>query len=153
MKYNDNGTVKELKAKVYDTLPVGTEVDYSGSTVPDGWIQIDDPNVYSTTETICGTWIDGGPIYRKVCYISALPSSIGTTEKYDVNIRNANYVVNCYGSCSNGNWFNAYRCDNAEAAIGCWYDIDTQRITITVGKDRSSLSAYIVVEYTKNTSL
>lgn len=42
MKYNDNGTVKEIKVKVFDTLPIGTEVDYDGSTVPSGWTDTTD---------------------------------------------------------------------------------------------------------------
>lgn len=42
MKYNDNGTYKDIYAKAFDTLPVGAEVDYDGQTVPDGWTQIDD---------------------------------------------------------------------------------------------------------------
>lgn len=40
MKYNDNGTVKEIKVKSFDTLPVGTEVDYEGSVVPSGWTEV-----------------------------------------------------------------------------------------------------------------
>ena len=42
MKYNDNGTIKEIKVKSFDTLPVGTEVDYDGETVPSGWTEVDD---------------------------------------------------------------------------------------------------------------
>ena len=37
MKFNDNGTVKDIYIKTFDTLPIGTEVDYDGETVPDGW--------------------------------------------------------------------------------------------------------------------
>ena len=42
MKYNDDGTIKEIKVKAFDTLPVGAEVDYNGETVPDGWTEVDD---------------------------------------------------------------------------------------------------------------
>lgn len=55
-----------LVVKVGDTLPIGTEVDYDGQSVPAGWQEVDDPNVYSTDETRIGTWIDGKPLYRKV---------------------------------------------------------------------------------------
>lgn len=41
MKYNDNGTYKDIYVKTFDTLPVGTEVDYDGNTVPTGWTQVD----------------------------------------------------------------------------------------------------------------
>lgn len=56
----------DVVVKVGDTLPIGTEVDYDGQTAPAGWQEIDDPNVYSTTEKRIGTWIDGKPLYRKV---------------------------------------------------------------------------------------
>ena len=63
MKYNDNGTYKDIYVKAFDTLPVGTEVDYIGDTVPDGWSEVDS---YSTNEVDTGqTWIDGKKIYRK----------------------------------------------------------------------------------------
>ena len=40
MKYNDNGEYKDIYAKAFDTLPIGTEVDYNGNTVPTGWTQV-----------------------------------------------------------------------------------------------------------------
>ena len=36
------GEVYEPVVKVSDTLPTGTEVDYDGSVVPDGWEEVDD---------------------------------------------------------------------------------------------------------------
>lgn len=42
MKYNDNGTYKDIYVKSFDTLPVGTEVDYDGSVVPSGWTDTTD---------------------------------------------------------------------------------------------------------------
>ena len=40
MKYNDNGEYKDIYVKAFDTLPVGTEVDYDGSVVPSGWSEV-----------------------------------------------------------------------------------------------------------------
>ena len=37
MKYNDNGTIKDIVIKAGDTLPVGTIVEYDGDTIPDGY--------------------------------------------------------------------------------------------------------------------
>ena len=65
-KDSTTGQMKPLGVKVEDTLPVGTEVDYDGQDIPEGWVEIDDPNTYSTEEQRIGTWIDGKPIYRKV---------------------------------------------------------------------------------------
>ncbi len=40
MKYNDNGEYKDIYVKSFDTLPVGTEVDFDGETVPQGWTAV-----------------------------------------------------------------------------------------------------------------
>lgn len=40
MKYNDNGEIKNIVVKASDSLPVGTEVDYDGTTVPNGWEKV-----------------------------------------------------------------------------------------------------------------
>ena len=66
IKYKDNGEYKDIVVKVGDTLPIGAEVDYEGSVVPNGWEKVDDPNEYSTTEQVIGKWKDGKPIYRSV---------------------------------------------------------------------------------------
>lgn len=92
MKYNDNGEYKDIYVKSFDTLPVGTEVDYDGNTVPAGWTEITDiqPSVYSTTETICGTWIDGKPLYRKVFEITSL--TYNTVTNYSHGIANVSFI-------------------------------------------------------------
>lgn len=41
MKYNDNGTVKNIVVKAGDTLPIGTIVEYEGKTIPDGYEEIE----------------------------------------------------------------------------------------------------------------
>lgn len=49
MKYNDDGTIKEIKVKSFDTLPVGSEVDYDGSVVPDGWTEVEEVGEITTS--------------------------------------------------------------------------------------------------------
>lgn len=41
MKYNDNGQWKDLKVKAFDTLPIGSVVEYDGTEVPDGYEKVD----------------------------------------------------------------------------------------------------------------
>ena len=86
MKYKDptTGNFKEINVKVADTLPVGSEVDYNGTTIPTGWEEVDSPNEYSTEETKIGTWIDGKPLYRKV--INAKPT-ISNTSNQTISIK------------------------------------------------------------------
>lgn len=40
MKYNDNGTYKDIYVKAFDTLPVGAEIEYNGQVIPNGWEQV-----------------------------------------------------------------------------------------------------------------
>ena len=49
MYYNDDGEIKEIKVKSYDTLPVGTIVEYDGDTIPEGWEEVE--NVLYENET------------------------------------------------------------------------------------------------------
>ena len=42
MKYNKNGEWKDIVVKATDTLPIGTEVDYNGTDIPDGWEEVED---------------------------------------------------------------------------------------------------------------
>lgn len=50
MNYNDNGTIKQITVKAGDTLPVGTEVDFDGTTIPAGWEEV--PTVGENTKTV-----------------------------------------------------------------------------------------------------
>lgn len=87
MKYNDNGTYKDIYVKAFDTLPVGAEVDYDGSVVPDGWTEVE---TYSTNEVNTGqTWIDGKPIYRKV-----VNGSVPTTSSNGTDVSSGIFVNN-----------------------------------------------------------
>lgn len=72
MKYSQDGiTYDEIYIKALDSMPVGTIVDYDGTSanIPVGWETLG--NDYSTTEINTGqTWIDGKPIYRIVLDIT-----------------------------------------------------------------------------------
>lgn len=108
-------------------------------------------NIYSTTETVIGTWVNNKPIYRKTVDTGALPSIGGKT--IDHNISNIDYVTKIIGT--------AYRnTDNIflplphatydNTAISCY--CDKTLITIIVYTDRSAFQeSYVTLEYTKTT--
>ena len=54
MKYNDNGTYKDIYVKAFDTLPVGAIVEYSGSTIPSGWTNIGNDKIQKTSQYMQG---------------------------------------------------------------------------------------------------
>lgn len=59
MKYNDNGTIKEIPVKASDTLPIGSIVAYSSSKAPENWLICDGSEIsrtlYSELFNIIGT--------------------------------------------------------------------------------------------------
>lgn len=155
---NENAIWKEREVENSgggDTLPIGTIVDYNGTTVPDGYEQVDDPNSYSTNEVEIGTWIDGSKIYRKTIIIN----SVGTagTWTLDTGVK-FGVLVNLYGSFlrdSDHNFFpvNAPRTTiTSIIATTTGYDTSTQHNTLyfDVGSDRSNLHGWVIIEYTKS---
>lgn len=98
-----------------------------------------------------GTYKEGGvtyPVYSKIVYISALPSTAGITN-YPHGITNIKQILAVYGSCSNSMVMNAPRQNNQDNI--CIYQVQKSgNIAIEVGKDRSSISAYVTLIYAKN---
>lgn len=86
------GTLETVYVKALDSMPVGTEVDFDGTSadIPTGWEQITDPSVYSTNEIVIGTWIDGRPIYRKTFESSNFQNG-------QAILTGIRWVVNSYG--------------------------------------------------------
>ena len=101
--------------------------------------------IYSTNEIKIGKWIDGKDLYRKVIDFGALPNA--TTKGVAHNISNLGTVVNCYGYAS---------ISNTKLSIN-WYNgtnyittfVTNTVVNIQTSNDRSSYTAYVIIEYTK----
>lgn len=141
----------DVVVKVGDTLPIGSEIDYDGQTAPAGWQEVDDPNVYSTSETKIGTWINGKPLYRKVVDVGTLPNN--TTNEINVGLSNI-VVRNMYGCATNSD--NSYTIpipfthNNSSSALSLRFSVN-KLILITQGDLSQYVSSYVVIEYTKTT--
>lgn len=114
--------------------------------------------VYSTSEVKTNkVWIDGKPIYRKTIYVSSLPNA--TRKTYSHNISNVDEIWADLSSSfikwtittapfnnvsSNGSTFNASSLINIDT-------IGKTSFTIGTTYDRSMLSAYVTLCYTKTT--
>lgn len=85
MKYNDNGTYKDIYIKSFDTLPIGTEVDYDGDTAPTGWTEISEV-ITGTLEMASPTNITGTATYYKygriVCIQGELKVASGSSSAW-----------------------------------------------------------------------
>ena len=153
MKYKDptTGNFKEINVKVADTLPVGSEVDYNGTTIPTGWEEVDSPNDYSTEETKIGTWIDGKPIYRKVFDFGQLP--VTSSKEIRHGISDLSRIIKLYGIAS---WKTADMptlplpsADPDGEKYSVFLSANSSIIAVTTGSDRKAFYGYVVMEYTK----
>ena len=154
MKYKYNNQWVDLSIKALDSMPVGTQVEYTGTDIPTGWEQVDD---YSTDEVDTGkTWIDGKKIYRKVYHNSNYSQSASQTKDVSFSLPNLETITYTYGTIkvSGGTcnllmsvWANA---NGTEYSTG--YGAITSsgfKITTGSGNPINSANIYIVFEYTK----
>lgn len=106
-------------------------------------------NIYSTTETVVGTWM-GKPLYRKV-FTGTLPTGSGENT---FNFSGIN-IINFYGEIKSksGATFliNTYYTPIPAYSISGWID-NSGNLKIDCGSNYNTSSQYeIVIEYTKTT--
>lgn len=115
--------------------------------------EVNSRDIYSTTERVIGTWINGKPLYRKVVSFGTLPNNNTKTVAHNISnigivtsikgigintISHLYYVIPATSVDALGNQIQIY-CDNTD-------------IYIKTGIDRSSITeSYIILEYTKTT--
>lgn len=152
MKYNDNGTAKDIVIKAGDTLPVGTIVEYDGETIPSGWEEIEDNrNIYSTDERVIGVFL-GKPLYRKTFNIGTLPNS--STKNIEHNIANLEIIANMYGTSKdgNGNIIMFPNMDLDGIQYGVRIVVNNSNIVVMTGSNKTPFTtSYLTLEYTKTT--
>lgn len=143
-------------------MSVNTKVN--GQLVPSAGlykvrVPIQSGDIYSTEERQVGVWTDGKPLYQKTLYIASLPSS-KSTGTYSLNVSNAE---NCWVVDANSGTSNLDMVRVAEASVSnmqsasiyarCAVVDGDVKVYVEVGRDRSSMSAYVTVRYTKTTDV
>lgn len=136
-----------------ETLPIGTEVDFTGSTIPDGWQAVDDPNAYSGVETCIGTWDDSGteiPLYRKIITFPALPNN--TTSSTNHNVSNLKEFTLIEGFARSNQSKGGIPLPHATSSPVTYW-VDDTKVYIMSTSDRTAYTkAYIYLYYTKTTN-
>lgn len=138
----------------YDGLPVGSEIDFDGTEIPDGFVQVDDPNTYSSEEVVIGIWF-GKKLYRKSFRFNELATG---TNNIVHGIDNLNEITNAYGSCKR-NDDKIQPVPRVDASELGWQigitDVDTQSFQLYVGTRYNGASKIkngnVTLEYTKTT--
>ena len=145
------GNLESIYVKALDSLPVGSQIEFSGTDIPAGWEEVND---YSTTEVNTGKkWIDGKDIYRKVVEIETLPNA--TAGNYAHGISNIDDIVDIKGRyriSGQSQWYPIiYLNSGANFNNSVGISIDGTNISIYAGaSDRRTWTAKIILEYTKS---
>ena len=113
--------------------------------------------VYSTTEQVVGTWIDGKPLYRKVINMGTLPSQ-NQTKNVAHNINNLEFIIKLEGVAKNptSGFYQKLPIvtdvvSNNTSQIVQFYANNTN-ISYYASVDRSAYTeSYAIIEYTKTT--
>jgi hypothetical protein len=144
-KVKQIGTVVPKNAEILNEHSTSTKDVYACD-------YINNISDYSTEEQVVGRWINGKPLYRKVFDCGSLPNS-ASSKVITTGMSFSDYTtVKMYGIAigSGGIIPIPNITPRLEDAIALLINGDGN-IGIEVGRNRSSLSAYATIEYTKTT--
>lgn len=141
-----------------ETLPVGSEIDFDGTTsdIPVGWEQVTNPDSYSTSEVKTNkVWIDGKPIYKKVVELPNITSTnidIGVACNISnlwqvINIEGIIYINNSQGDL--GIPLNFYNKASQDYSFLTFYRKTTSQIIMRVWT--ATKGGFAILYYTKTT--
>jgi len=102
---------------------------------------------YSSSEKEIGVWIDGKKMYRKVIQ-ATLPSGSGWTTIYQNAISNFSKVISIRGFFDSGDA--TYMLPMGEGSFFINLDIDENGNLMCTRNGWGAYTAYITIEYTKN---
>lgn len=114
-----------------------------------------DPNEYSTTEKIVGSWIDGKPLYQKTISCGALPNT--TITRLSHGISNLAKVIDIQGRSESTTSSPAIRGINIPYAgnatekksVECW--VEPTNLVLRTYMDLSQFTnTYVTIRYTKS---
>ena len=112
-----------------------------------------DFTTFSTTEKAVGTWIDGKTIYRKTVDFGTLPNTALKQVRH--NISSLDTIVNIQGIAHRSANNESFQIGNAAnplsgLAASIAITVNDSTINITTGSNRTNMTAYITLYYTKN---
>ena len=141
------GNLETVYVKALDSMPVGTQIEFTGDTIPTGWEEVND---YSTTEIDTGKkWIDGSTIYRKVFDITS-PNVLTTTKVCEAPAGST--IINYWGYIE-GNYNARYplNVNFSSSDFVYSYVADGNGINLRIGLDAyKNKPMKVVLEYTKS---
>ncbi len=157
LKNYDDTEIRQNLEEKQDKLTAGNNITIENGVISatGGGSGGTSSEVYSTEETVIGTWIDGKPLYRKVVDCGAMPNNeIKTIQS---NISDMDFLISISGIM-----YNPTSTDFAtlpyihavgiESQIMMYYTKTTGLISIRARSDRTAFKqTYAFLEYTKTT--
>ena len=106
-------------------------------------------DVYSTNETVIGTWIDGKPLYRR--YFNFTTGSQSKTEVDIPNYSDIERITNIYGTYfhKSSSGVAIYSNINMKDQIQTW--IENGKIAVATISNYYNSDVHMFIEYTKTT--
>ena len=113
--------------------------------------------VYSTTEQVVGTWIDGKPLYRKVVDCGTLPNAANKNIPHGItnlkSIIDMRGIAHCDGALPQNLPlpfpYSGAESNASTVPIYMWEE--NGNVVIKALSDRNSYIAYVILTYTKTT--
>lgn len=122
-----------------------------GSSSAAGTFRMIDDNTYSTSETLCGTWIDGSPIYKTTVDLGEFPNAAQKVVYHGIS--GIDKIIKIEAEMHNQDYSSTRPLpyadpDGVDYAVG----IIANRIVVDIytGRDRSGFSGYATLYYTKS---
>lgn len=133
--------------------PAYVTVKYTKTTDAANSFKYGDPNDYSTTEKIVGSWVDGKTLYQKTINFGDLPNN--STKNVSHGISGMKMLVNLKGTCVTKASPYSYaqlpyfgKEGSTIYTVEAW--ADSTYVSIRSSYDTSNMTGYITLQYTKS---
>ena len=151
-----NDEIDELRKS--GGIPTNSVIGYDGSTIPGGFEEVSNPNIYSANEIVIGEWF-GKPLYRKVLFLENTEIQSGNnTISHSISglkeLVNANlklHTTGLDGGNSNTYMSPMYKSSSSYKLMSVTYVTKTNCTVYSAEHWSEDYSWYIIFEYTKTT--
>lgn len=127
-----------------------TDVAGSGTWTPQGVPAVH----YSTDEHVVGTWVDGSTLYEKTINFGALPDSSEKSVAHNISNVDKIWISDGFVFTSSNTFYGLVHTAGSSQNMQFAWDTNVNRTNVTMEtySDRSTLSAYVIVRYTKTST-